>query len=159
MPVVSLPFLRSVLKPGLFAYWQMVRGMTLGVRVMLIEEGQVLLVKHSYMPGWYLPGGGVERGETIHDAAAREIHEEAGAVLGAPPALFGFYYNGRMHPRDHVALLVAREWTQPVTPKVPNREIIALDRFPLDALPADATPATRRRIDEVLNGKPPSPLW
>ena len=41
------------------------RGMTLGVRAACFDnEGRVFLVKHSYVPGWHMPGGGMERWET-----------------------------------------------------------------------------------------------
>lgn len=43
------------------------------------DEGRVLVVRTTYLgPGWMLPGGRVERGETPHGAAARETREETG---------------------------------------------------------------------------------
>ena len=43
--------------------------MTLGVRGLVIDKGQrVFLVTHTYVPGWQLPGGGVEPGETMAEA-------------------------------------------------------------------------------------------
>ena len=43
------------------------------------DEGRVLVVRTTYLgPGWMLPGGRVERGETPHGAAARETKEETG---------------------------------------------------------------------------------
>ena len=54
------------------------RPVTVGVRVMLIRDGQVLLIRHSYLRGWYLPGGGLKRGESMEAAARREAREESG---------------------------------------------------------------------------------
>jgi ADP-ribose pyrophosphatase YjhB (NUDIX family) len=148
------------LRQSLFlAYSRLTRGMTLGVRAMLLKEDRVLLVKHSYVPGWYFPGGGVEPGESLAEALDREITEEAGARLTGPAQLFGVYRNENADRRDHVALFVCRNWETPVPPKIPNFEIVGLQLFSVAALPADATAATRARIAEVLGGAPPSADW
>lgn len=43
------------------------------------DEGRILVVRTTYLgPGWMLPGGRVERGETPHGAAVRETREETG---------------------------------------------------------------------------------
>ena len=141
------------------AYSRLSRGMTLGVRAMLLKDGQVALVKHTYLPGWYLPGGGVEVGESVSEALAREIREEAGAVLTGPADLFAIYRNAHADPRDHVALFVCRSWERRGTLKLPNREILASELFPLDALPAGTTKATKVRLREVMGGEPPSHDW
>ena len=136
------------------------RGMTLGVRAAVFDgAGRVFLVKHSYTPGWYLPGGGVERGETMEDALARELHEEAGIALSAPARLFGFYLQRRVSARDHVALYVCRDWTQPAPPKVPNLEIVACGFYAPDALPEGTTESTRRRLAEIAEGRAPAAEW
>ena len=133
--------------------------MTLGVRAMLLQGDAVLLVKHSYVPGWYFPGGGVEAGESLAEALTREIREEAGATLTGPPQLFGIYRNAKADSRDHVGFYVCRDWQRDASFKVPRREIVAAELFPLGRLPADATPATLARIGEVLRDEPPSADW
>lgn len=140
-------------------YWRFARGMTLGVRGLVLDsDGRVFLVRHSYVAGWHMPGGGVETGESLLDALARELEEEGRIVFAAPPPLFAVYWNRQASPRDHIALFVLRDARQTETPK-PNREIVETGFFALDALPEGATQATRRRIAEVLEDRPPSPHW
>ena len=126
---------------------------------MLIDGiGRIFLVKHSYVDGWHLPGGGVETGETLLEALTRELAEEGNIRLGAVPQLYGVYFNKRASRRDHVALFIVRDFRQDGNPK-PNYEIIAHGFFPNDALPEDATRATRARVAEVFGGAAVSELW
>jgi len=155
--------LRQLFEPGtrrlLHAYWRLARGLTLGVRGLVIDgAGRIFLVKHSYVAGWHFPGGGVEPGETLATALARELREEGNIELGHAPVLFAVYFNRRVSRRDHVALYVVRSFHQSAAPQ-PNSEIVAHGFFAPDALPADTTRATRERIAEVLSGRSVSELW
>jgi ADP-ribose pyrophosphatase YjhB (NUDIX family) len=148
-----------VTRQVLHFYWRFSRGLTLGVRAVVIDgSGRVFLVMHSYVPGWHLPGGGVEIGETAAAALARELREEGNFELVEPPTLFAVYFNRRISRRDHVALYVVRSFRQDAPPQ-PNHEIIAHGFFAPDALPAETTRATRERIAEVLNSRTPAELW
>ena len=114
---MSLDPLRRALGPALqrvlHFYWRFARGLTMGVRAIVIDpQGRVFLVKHSYVAGWHLPGGGVETGETIGDALSRELIEEGGITPLAPPVLHGMFFNARTSRRDHVAVFVVREFRQ-----------------------------------------------
>jgi 8-oxo-dGTP pyrophosphatase MutT (NUDIX family) len=143
----------------LHAYWRISRGLTVGVRAAVFDgDGRVFLVKHSYLPGWHLPGGGVETGETILAALERELREEGNIELTEPPVFHAVYFNRRISRRDHVALYIVRSFRQPTPPR-PNREIVAHGFFAADALPADTSRATRERIAEVLTGRPPAEIW
>ena len=103
------PFVRRLLH----IYWRFARGMTLGVRALVIDEQRgVFLVKHSYVRGWHLPGGGVEADETLLDALIRELREEANIEPTAPPRLHGMFFNNRVSRRDHVAVYVLREFRE-----------------------------------------------
>jgi ADP-ribose pyrophosphatase YjhB (NUDIX family) len=163
MKRLSLSGTRRALEPALrrvlHVYWRFARAMTLGVRALVIDDdGRIFLVKHSYVSGWHLPGGGVEAGETLTQAVARELREEGNIEVTAPPQLHGIFFNNRASRRDHVALFVVRAFRQSAAP-VPDREIIAHGFFALDALPNDTTASTRARIIEVLGGAPASERW
>ena len=140
-------------------YWRFARAMTLGVRALVIDDrGRIFLVKHSYISGWHLPGGGVEAGETLVAALTRELLEEGNIELTEPPHFRGMFFNVRVSRRDHVALFVVRAFRQSAIPK-PNHEIVAHGFFAADALPNDTSAATRARIAEVLGGAPVSQWW
>ena len=140
-------------------YWRFSRGLTLGVRGLVIDEqGRVFLVKHTYVRGWHLPGGGVEPGESVLDALARELKEEGNIDLVDTPKQFGVYFQPALSQRDHVVLFVVERFRQPAPP-VPDHEITEHGFFERDALPPDTSVSTRARIAEVMMGAAVSPLW
>lgn len=133
--------------------------MTLGVRVLVEnEEGEVLLVKHTYVEGWYLPGGGVETNDTIAQTAIKELREEVGFEVVGEPILLDIYKNNSASKRDHVALYKVNEWREAEVFQ-PNREIAEIGFFALDALPDDITKGNLRRIREVYFDEPVSQYW
>jgi ADP-ribose pyrophosphatase YjhB (NUDIX family) len=132
--------------------------MTLGVRGLVTDaEGRVLLVEHSYVHGWHLPGGGVDRGETPEAAVVRELAEEAGVRAEGRPRLLSAHDNGRSFPGDHVLLYRIERWIPGGEPK--PGEIIATGFFAPGALPERTTGGTRRRLAEVFGGVEPDPFW
>ena len=135
------------------------RGMTLGVRGIAIDpQGRVALVRHTYVSGWHLPGGGVEVGETFMEALMRELAEEGRVVPAGKPELHGLFFNSHVSRRDHVAVYIIRQFTQDRMPE-PNHEIVACGFFAASALPEGTTEGTRRRIAEVLDGLAPIATW
>jgi 8-oxo-dGTP pyrophosphatase MutT (NUDIX family) len=161
--VTALQHLRKRLEPQLrrafHLYWRIARGMTLGVRgVVLDGDGKVFLVRHSYVAGWHLPGGGVEVGETFLEALRRELVEEGRIELTGEPVLHGLFFNGHVSRRDHVAVYVVRQFRQDRLPK-PNHEIVECGFYAAGALPAETTRGTRLRIAEVLDGVTPIATW
>jgi 8-oxo-dGTP pyrophosphatase MutT (NUDIX family) len=160
---MNLQSLRKRLEPQLrrvfHLYWRFARGMTLGVRAVVLDrDNRVFLVRHSYVSGWYLPGGGVEVGESLREALRRELVEEGRIELAGEPVLHGLFFNSRVSIRDHVAVYIVRQFRQDRLPE-PNREIVACGFFEADALPAGTTRGTRLRLSEVLEGKPPIATW
>lgn len=151
--------LEPVLRPVLHLYWRRTRGHTLGARAMVIDGNErVFLVKHSYVDGWHLPGGGVEHGESMSEALRRELREEGNIELAGSPRLHAIYFNPGRWQRDHIALYVVRDFHQASPPRRTG-EIVAHGFFKLAELPPDTTRGTRARIAEVLGGEPPSERW
>src|ERR1700758_5028838 len=126
---MNLQSLRKLVEPLLrrafHLYWRFARGMTLGVRAVVLDgDNRVFLVKHSYVSGWHLPGGGVEVGETFLEALRRELVEEGRIEVLGEPALHGLFFNSHASRRDHVAVYLVRHFSQDRRPE-PNREIVA----------------------------------
>lgn len=160
---MTSPTLRQRLEPTLrrfvHLYFRFARGMTLGVRGIVIDaDNRVFLVRHTYVSGWYLPGGGVEVGQTMGDALARELMEEGRIELSGEPVLHGVFLNSHVSVRDHVAVYVIRQFRQDRMPE-PNREIAECGFFSRDALPPDTTAGTRLRLAEALDGRPIMATW
>ncbi len=135
------------------------RPMTLGVRGIVVDaDRRVFLVRHTYVPGWHLPGGGVDAGETLEAALAKELAEEGHIRLTGPPVLHGVFFNRHVSRRDHVAVYVVRAFVQD-RPRLADRELAETGFFALDSLPERTTQGTRRRLAEVFSDVPRTPDW
>jgi len=121
-----------------------------GVRVVLVDEaGQICLVRHAYgRQDWNVPGGGIDQGESLLAAAAREVQEETG-IRAQIESLIGIYSIPETH--DLVTWLRARvvadeSWS-------PNSEIREV-RFCLpETFPEPMHPCVRRCLDDAVAGQ------
>jgi ADP-ribose pyrophosphatase YjhB (NUDIX family) len=145
-------------RPLFFAFARLKRGMTLGVRAVVTDDqGRVLLVEHTYVPGWHLPGGGVERGETAETAVVRELQEEAGVAPIGRPRLISVHANEAYFRGDHVLVYRIEAWREVASSA--QGEILRRDFFARDALPDDTSAATHRRIAEALDAHDATTHW
>lgn len=129
---------------------------TVGARALVIQNDQILLVKHTYMPGWCTIGGGVDAGESGLQALRRELKEEVGIDLQESPPILGFYYNYHQKRDDYVIVYICKKFSKK---KVVSREILEEEWFLFNELPHDISPGTKRRIEEYLGQRPPSDVW
>jgi 8-oxo-dGTP pyrophosphatase MutT (NUDIX family) len=130
---------------------------SLGARAIALDtQGRVLLVRHTYVGGWHLPGGGVDRSETSADAIARELREEVGLVASAPPELFGIYLRRAGRWSDHIALFVVRDVELNFRP---NHEIAEIRFTDSLSLPDCTSAGTVRRLAEFAGRAPRTSLW
>ncbi len=151
--------LGRIVRWGLHTYWRVTRGLTLGVRAAVLDnDGRVFLVRHTYTPGWHLPGGGVEAGETALEAMVRELKEEACIVADGDIQLHGVFFNRHVSRRDHVLVYVVQSFRL-IAIKQPDREIAESGFFPLQALPDGTTGGTRRRLAEIDGEASPVLYW
>lgn len=138
------------------AYWRTFEPTVVGVRALVLgaEGAELMLVRHSYLSGWYLPGGKVDRGETAHDAVCREVAEEC-ALRAERARLLGVYANREQNRNDHILLYEIRAFAAGPRPSLWHRLEIAEARFfPITRLPPDTTPATLRRLAEHHAARP-----
>lgn len=155
--------MRRVLQKGvtktLQLYWRQTRALTMGAQGMVLDrDNRVLLIRHTYRPGWHFPGGGVEAGESVDFSVRRELQEEAGITCVGRPHLYGVYANFAAFPNDHIALFVVRDWHQESVP-APNREIAEQCFAAAHSLPAETVGGVRRRLEEVLAGAERREFW
>ena len=149
------------LRGRLFHAWFLVsRPMTFGVRAVVHDRAAnaVFLIRHTYVPGWQLPGGGVEAGESALEALRRELLEEGNIEIASQPVLSSLHFNRQASRRDHVALYLVTDFRQAAA-KRPDREIAEAGFFALDALPEETTPATLRRLAELFGNEAVAEEW
>ena len=135
------------------------RPITLGVQGVVIDlENRVFLVRQTYHSGWHFPGGGVEAGETLRQALARELKEEAAIDVVGRPRLLDVFYNDLYSRRDHIAVFIIDDF-RVIGQRAPDWEIAEAGFFGIEDLPADTTPETRRRLKEILEDREPAEVW
>lgn len=111
--------------------------------MVVTPAGRIVLVRHSYMPGWRFPGGGVKRGETAEQGVLRELSEE-----------IGLWRWSTVSQSDEPVDLADPDCTGPALFIVtgaeyrfrPNLEIEAVGEFLPDALPDNCPRSVMRHV-------------
>ena len=130
---------------------------TLGSRAIVLNtQNQILLVKHTYQPHWYIPGGGVKKGESAKAAVLRELKEEVGLSVIGEPELFGIYYHTYLGVSDYPIIYIVKNYS---LTKVSSPEIEKMDWFDYANLPEMTSPGTMRRLNEYFTSCPRSDAW
>lgn len=138
----------------LLYYFRLTRPVVLSVRIMLVDDGNVLMLKHTYMPDWFFPGGLVDRHETPLEAAKREAFEEVGVVCNSEPKFLGVFSFIGQFQNDSIVLFACDDYSR--GEQVDKWEIEEIQTFPLTDLPSDVWPGTERRVAHYLSGEPPT---
>ena len=150
----------KILSNILHLFFGITRPMTIGARCIIHDgAGSVMLVRHTYVSGWHLPGGGVEVGEVIEAALVREIIEECRIEITEKPVLFGVYLNSAVSTRDHVILYISSSWNYKQGLSLKRLEIAESAMFNLIDLPIDIDPSTRQRLEEWSGITEVSLIW
>lgn len=142
--------------------WRITRPRTIGVRAILLDrDGRIALVRHTYLDQWYLPGGGVKKGESIDAALFRELAEEVGLTGARIERVLGVYHSRREGKDDHIVIFVAHADFEAAA-KLRRGDLAEIEEagwFAPEYLPASLSPATARRIAEYRQGRTGAGAW
>lgn len=142
--------------------WKVTKPRTIGVRAVLLDQDdRIALVRHTYTDAWYLPGGGVKKGESIEAALLRELEEEVAVVGPKIERVLGVYHSRRESKDDYIIIYAART-VSGASSDLPKADVMEIEEarwFPLDQVPASTSAATVRRISEYRSGATGSGAW
>jgi 8-oxo-dGTP diphosphatase len=131
--------------------------MPFGTSVAIIKENKILLTKREDFEVWCLPGGAVEMGESIPQAAIREAKEETGLTIELT-SLVGIYGRSRGQQAIHNILFAAKPISGALTPQA--SEVVDIGYFTREeALNQKLLADHAQRITDALNGIGGSVVW
>jgi 8-oxo-dGTP pyrophosphatase MutT (NUDIX family) len=123
---------------------------------LVVRDNKILLVRHSYVSGWLLPGGGVGRAEPPAEAILRELKEEIGLVRSSPPQFAGLYSRRTGWVTNVIALYRIDNAEFNFRSNFEIREVQFVDPI---APPDGTPPSVRRRLLEFARLQPQSARW
>lgn len=145
VPVLRLGYRAAYM--AMRAYWFALRPEVSGVKCVLLSQGRVLLVRHTYGDrGWDVPGGSLKRGELPLDAARREMSEELGVDVEHWVSL-GRLMANMDHRRDTMHCFAAELQVEAVT--MHPGELAAVGWFSRQDLPPELNRHVRRILARI----------
>lgn len=142
-----IAYLYRIGYPVLRLYWFVRRPITTGVKCLIVNDGQLLLVRHTYGSTLRTTvGGGIKSGESLEQAARREVYEEVGIRLDRVTKV-GVVSHQTEYKHDTVHVFLA--YTESVILELQTTEILEAGWYPLDTLPADVSPRLQQFLDLV----------
>lgn len=137
--------------------WRVLRPKRLAVAAIVLNAaGEVLLVENSYGPGWRLPGGGVEYGETATESLARELQEEV-QLTPKDFHLHGVCLQEMFGASVQLLVYTVRQFEGEA--RADGSEILRVLWAHPANLPAEIEHGAASRIAEVVTGASCAPRW
>jgi len=121
----------------------------IGAAVAIMENGKVLLTKREDFEVWCLPGGQIDPGESMAEAAVREAREETGLDVELTRLVCLSSRTGG-ESDVHMPIFAASVIGGSLSLQVD--EVIDIGYFSADELPADLMPWHRQPMLDALNG-------
>ncbi len=124
------------------------------------DRGEILLIRRSDNDNWALPGGAIDLGESMTQAAVREVTEETGidceitglvGIYTDPKHVIVYTSNGEARQEFSIVLTARRTGGKP-TPSSESTEVAWTDTAEAAQLSMD--PSMRRRLAHYLNADP-----
>jgi len=131
--------------PLMRVYWYIIRPETAGVRCVIVRDGKVLLVRHTYGSLFLtVVGGGIKKNETPKEAVIREVCEEVGLELTGIN-LVGIVQHDKEYKRDTIHVFLAKAMSTEL--RIDNSEIAEADWYSLDEIPSTISPLCRQFLE------------
>jgi ADP-ribose pyrophosphatase YjhB (NUDIX family) len=130
---------------------------TLGVNIAIFQDDKVLLTQRSDFEVWCLPGGEVDPGESLAQAARREAREETGLEVELTRLVGVYSRPGWLNGGMHVVLFAGRVVGGTLVAQ--ESEVLHIDYFRLEELPDALVFGHRQRILDAMQGVGGSAAW
>lgn len=137
--------------------WYIFRPSSYGVYISVWHDGKILVIRNSYKTEYTFPSGGIKRGESEEDAAARELLEEVNIQTWPDLLLFVGRFRGSHEFKKDTGTFFEMVCSAPPKIKVDDREVVTAEFLtPTEALGLDLSPFVRAYLREREGPNPSS---